>query len=157
MHKELFDDLSARSPLTVIARAALRRILRMRTQVRCVYPSWRQILRPCALGIIGLAIAVVVWGAGYKLSLYHRHATPTPAPVAKLWIESRHAFVTAVSRFKAKSHLVPGSQALSVPIQRLPRLSSAVASIPPVCVRDVACFDLPIPSRSPPPHRFCLA
>jgi hypothetical protein len=151
----LCDELSARSPITVIANAALRRILRIRTQVRCVYPSWRQIFRPCALGIIGLAIAVVLWGAGYKLSLYHRHATPSSVLVAKLWIESRHAFVTAVSRFK--SHLVPGSQAQSVLIQRLPRLSSAVASILPVWVRDIAYFDFPIPSRSPPPHRFRLA
>ena len=153
----MYDDLSARSPITVIANAMQRRILRMRTQVRCVYPSRIQIFRPCALGIIGLAIAVVLWGAGYKLSLYHRHATPSSVPVAKLWIESRQAFVTAVSRFKAKSHLVPGSQALSALIPRLPRLSSTVASILPVCVRDIDYFVFPIPSRSPPPHRFFLA
>jgi len=153
----MFVAMSARSPITVLANILQRRILRTRTPVRCVYPSWRQIFRPCALGIIRLAIAVALWGAGYKLSLYHRHATPSPVPVAKLWIESRHAFVTVVSGFKAKSHLVPGSQALPVPIQRLRSLSNAVASILPVCVRDIDYFVFPIPSRSPPPHRFFLA
>lgn len=149
--------MSVRSPIAVIANAAQRRILRIGTQVRCVYPSWRQIFRPCALGIIGLAIAVALWGAGYKTSLYHRHATPPPVPVTRLWIESRHASLTVVSRFKAAPHLVPDPQALSILIQRLPRLSSAVASILPVCVRGTAYFDFQIPSRSPPPHRFCLA
>jgi hypothetical protein len=150
--------LSARSPFTVIASAAQRRILRVRTQTQCVYPTWKQILRPCALGIIGLAIAVVLWGVGYKLSLYHRHAAPSSSvPVAKLWIGSRNASVTAASRFKAKSHLVPGSQAFSVPIQRLPHLSRAVACNLPVCTRGVAHFDFLIPFRSPPPPHFSFA
>jgi hypothetical protein len=65
--------------------------------------------------------------------------------------------LTAASGFKAKPHLVSGSQAFSLPIQRLPRLSRVVASILPVCVRDVACFDSLIPFRSPPPPRFLLA
>ena len=148
--------MSAQSPITVIVNAAQRHFLRMRTQVRCVYPLWRQIFRPCALGIIGLAIAVVLWGAAYNLSLYHRHATPSSVTVAKLWIESRNASVTVASRFKAKSHLVPGSQAFSVPIQRLPHFSHAVACILPVCTRGVAHFDFRIPFRSPPPPRFLL-
>ena len=150
--------MSARSPFTVIASAAQRRILRVRTQTQCVYPTWKQILRPCALGIIGLAIAVVLWGVGYKLSLYHRHAAPSSSvPVAKLWIGSRNASVTAASRFKAKSHLVPGSQAFSVPIQRLPHYSRASACMLSVCMRDVAYFGFLIPFRSPPPPRFILA
>jgi hypothetical protein len=118
--------------------------------------SSKRRLSPCALEIIGLAIAVVVWGAGYKLSLYHRHATLSSAPVAKLWIESRNASVSAASRFKAKSHLVPGSQAFSVPIQRLPHFSRTVACILPVCTRGVAHFDFRIQFRSPPPSRFLL-
>jgi hypothetical protein len=152
----MFDELSARSPITVIANAVQRRILRTRTQVRYEFPLWRQIFRPCTLGIIGLAIAIVLWGAGYKLSLYHRHATPSSVPVAKLWIESRNASMTAASGFKAKSYLISGSQAFFVPIQLLPRLSRAVASILIVCVRDVAYFDFLIPFRSPPPPRFLL-
>jgi hypothetical protein len=150
----MFDELSARSPITVIADGAQRRNLPMKTPVGCVYLTWKQIFRPCALGIIGLAIAVVLWAAGYKLSLYLRHATASSLPDAKLWIESCNASETTASRFKAKSHLVPGSQAFSVPMQRLPRFSSAVTRILPLCARDVACFGSLIPFRSPPPHRF---
>ena len=150
--------MSAQSPFTIIATAARRRIHRVRTQVQYGYPSWRPIFRPCALGIIGLAIAVVLWGFGYKLSLYYRHSAPSSrVPVAKLWIESRDASEAAASRLKAKSHYVSGSHAFSVPIQPLPRLSRAVACILPVCTRHVVYFDSLIPFRSPPPHRVFLA
>ena len=36
----------------------------------CGRELWRQISNPLALGLLGLAVAVVVWGYGYKLSLY---------------------------------------------------------------------------------------
>ena len=42
------------------------------------FPMWA--FRPCAIGFIGLAIAVFSWGLGYKLSLYHPHPTPTSRP-----------------------------------------------------------------------------
>ena len=150
--------MSAQSPFTIIATAARRRIHRVRTQVQYGYPSWRQIFRPCALGIIGLAVAVVLWGFGYKLSLYYRHSAPSSrVPVAKLWIESRDASEAAASRLKVNSHYVSGSPSFSYPIQRLPRLSRAVAYIPPVCTLDLVYFDSLIPFRSPPPHRVFLA
>jgi hypothetical protein len=79
------------------------------------------------LGIIGLTIAVALWEAGYKLSLYHHYATPSSVPVAKLWIESRNASAAATSRFKVKSHLVPGSQAFFVTLHMPPRFNRAVA------------------------------
>jgi hypothetical protein len=150
--------LSARSPLTMIIKQAQKRVLSMGTRVPSQCPSWRQIFKPHALGLIGLAIAVVLWGGGYKLSLYHRHAAPSSRiPVAKLWIESRNASVTAASRLKTKSHLIPASQVFPAPIQRFPRPGRAVASILPVCRCGVAYFDFLIPFRSPPPHHFCLA
>ena len=49
--------------------------------------------RPCTLGFIALALAVVVWGYGYKLSLYF--TTPNSQdeiPAAKLWIEHRNGY-----------------------------------------------------------------
>jgi hypothetical protein len=145
------------NPSTINTSVVWRSIICIKAPMLCGCSSLKQRFRPCALGIIGLAIAVVLWGAGYKLSLYHRHATRSPVPVAKLWIESRNASVTAASRFKAKSHLVPDSQAFSVPTQRLPHLSRAVACILPVCTRGVAHFDFLIPFRSPPPPHFFFA
>jgi hypothetical protein len=130
----------------------------MKTQALSRYPSWRQICRPCTLRIVGLAIAVFLWGFGYKLSLYHIHANPTSrVTVAKLWVKPGTASMVAAARFKAKSHLDPGSQALSIFIQRLPRFRNALACIPYACSRVAAHFDFLIPFRSPPPHRFALA
>jgi hypothetical protein len=122
------------------------------------YPSWKQLFRPWAVGFIGLAIVVALWGFGYKLSLYHRHAEPSARVlVAKMWIETRNPSAATASASKAESHLFPGSQALYVSVQERPRLNRAVARSLPVTARSVEYLDSLIPSRSPPPHRFGLA
>ncbi len=156
--KGWFDELSARNPITITASAPHKPALGMRAQTPRCYRAWRQVSGPCGLGIVGLAIAVVLWGFGYKLSLYHRNTAPSARiPVAKLWIEPRGASVAAASRLKVNSYLAPGPQAFSARIQRLPTLSCAVACIPPLNECCVAFFDLLIPSRAPPPLRFLLA
>lgn len=155
--KERFDELSARNPITMIA-DTVRRLVQMKTQVLSRYPSWRHIFRPCALGLLGLGIAVAFWGFGYKLSLYHGHTAPSSrVPVARLWIEPKGASSPATSRLRAKSHINPDSPAFSLPIARPTRLDRAVAYIAPVTRRGIAYFDFLIPFRSPPPQRFCLA
>src|ERR1019366_6841832 len=112
-----FNSLSAQSPFTISA---------MQARSRC--PSWRQVFKPCALGLFGLGIAVALWGFGYKLSLYNRHAAPSSrASVARLWIEPRDASFVATSRLKARSRLIPGPLALSVPIQQFLRIDHAVS------------------------------
>lgn len=149
-------DLSAQDSFTTISSAARKSALQTLPQDR--YLSWRQIFRPSALALVGLAIAVALWGFGYKLSLYHPDPTPSSQfPVAKLWIEHRNASVTAVSRLKSTSHLIPAPQVFPVPIQRFPHRARANACIFPVRRHTVAYFDFLIPFRSPPPHRFCLA
>jgi hypothetical protein len=154
---ERFDELSARSPITIIA-DTVRCIVQMKTRALRRYPSWRHKFRPCALGLIGLGIAVAFWGFGYKLSLYHGHASPSSRiPVARLWIEPRGAFSPATSRIRAKSYLSRQSPAISVPISRPPHLDSAGANIPPVFRRGITYFDFLIPFRSPPPQSLCLA
>jgi hypothetical protein len=50
------------------------------------------IVRPLAIGLIGLAVAVVLWGIGYRLSLYRPHPDPSVRMgVARLWVGSRKA------------------------------------------------------------------
>lgn len=45
------------------------------------------------LGFIALALAVVVWGYGYKLSLYFTAPdSQDEIPAAKLWIEHRNGY-----------------------------------------------------------------
>lgn len=131
--------------------------LQVRRLARCGYPIWKQLFTPCALGILGLAIAVVLWGTGYKLSLYHRHPAPPPVPIAKLWVESRNASPEVTSELTAKFQFVSDLQASFDPIQRLPRHSQASVCMLSVCTRNVAYFGFLIPFRSPPPPRFFLA
>jgi hypothetical protein len=59
------------------------------------------IVRPLAIGLIGLAIAVVLWGIGYRLSLYRPHPDPSVRMgVAKLWVGSRRAVCVSNARTK---------------------------------------------------------
>lgn len=119
------------------------------------YSSWKQLFRPCAIGLIGLSISVFLWGFSYKLSLYHRHPT-SHAPVVKLWVESRNSLVMA-SRLKPKLCLVHGLQALPVPNLGLPRLDNAVVYVLPEGRHGIASLAFLIPSRSPPSYSLSLA
>jgi hypothetical protein len=153
-----FDDLSVRKPITITASAPRRPLLRLGARTLSCFPAWRQVSVPCALGIVGLALAVVLWGYGYKLSLYHRDAASSARiPVAKLWLGPRGASVAAASGLKPISHLAPGSQAFCVCTQRPPNLSRAIGCILPLCERRVVFLDLLIPSRAPPPLLFLFA
>jgi hypothetical protein len=155
---ERFNKVSAPKPLTATASSTPGCVLGQRALARIQQSPWRQVFKPLAAGIIGLVIAVALWGFSYKLSLYHRHQTPSSQiPVAKLWIESRNASVLAASRPDVKSHLIHFSQAFPEPVQRFPRLGHAVACPLPECRRGDLVFNSQIPSRSPPPYRFRLA
>ena len=110
------------------------------------------------LSFIGLAIIVALWGFGYKLSLYHpRGDHSARVSVAKMWIEPRNATAVPASKLKSKSHLFPGSQALSLPVQKGPNLKRAIAYILPPATRYITYLNFLIPSRSPPSLRFCVA
>jgi len=52
----------------------------------------RQIFRPLGIYLIVLAVAIVLWGIGYRLSLYRPHPDPSArVSVAKLWVGPRKA------------------------------------------------------------------
>jgi hypothetical protein len=156
--KELFDPMSTRSPIPINGNATWESVLRTRPLALSLNSSWRQLFRPYTFGIIGLAVAVFLWGYGYKLSLYHCHSgSSTHTPVAKLWIEPRSAPIAATSSLKAKSHFVARSQAAVATVQRLPSMCRAFACILPLRERRAVLFDLLVPSRAPPPLCFRLA
>jgi hypothetical protein len=157
METEQFPKVSTPKQFTASASSTRESVLG-RTRVSPLQSSWKQLFSPLAVGLIGLAIAVALWGFGYKLSLYHRHEAPSSRiPVAKLWTEQRSASAVAASRLEANSHLHSVSQAFPAPVQRFPRLDLAVACTLPGCSRGVLYFNPLVPSRSPPPYRFCLA
>ena len=150
--------MSPPTPFTVTVIGAQESVVALRTRAKIQQSSWKQIFRPCALGFIGLAIAVALWGFSYKLSLYCRHTGPSsPISVAKFWIEPRNASAVAASGLKVQSHFLRISQVLSAPIQSFPRLACAVACTLPMCRHTVAYFDFLIPFRSPPAQRFSMA
>ncbi|HEV2274491.1 MAG TPA: hypothetical protein VGR96_10015 [Acidobacteriaceae bacterium] len=64
-------------------------------------PGLQQFLRPLTVGLLGLAVAVFIWGLGYKLSLYRPHPSPAArAGVAKLWLGPKVASSTPLVRAK---------------------------------------------------------
>jgi hypothetical protein len=155
--KELFGELSVRNPITIIAGTA-QHIARMKTLAPSRYPSWRQVVGPCILGLSVVVIAIALWGLGSKLSPNNGHAVPASrTPVARLWIEPRGASTPATSRLRAKSHATFDSPAISVFISQPARLDRAVAFIASSPRRGITYFDFLVPFRSPPPQHFCLA
>lgn len=65
----------------------------------------RVIMRPLNLGLIGLAIAVAIWGFAYKLSLYQPHPNQSAqTTVAKMWLGPEGTLLNARI---PKSHLQP--------------------------------------------------
>ena len=55
--------------------------------------AWKQTFTPCALGLLGLAIAVALFSYGYKASLLEPLGHPAaPFPVAKALVEHRFGY-----------------------------------------------------------------
>jgi hypothetical protein len=151
---EPWEELSKLSvPMSVTTFGNSMRELTSQIRGQRLFFSWKQLVRPFSLGLVGLAITVALSGFGYKLSRYHRHpALPLQATVVKLWIEPPNASITAASRLKDQLHLVSSPQALANSIPSLPWLDRAVRYKPCVHRGCVLSFDLPIPLRSPPPQ-----
>jgi len=106
---------------------------------------------PFTISLLGLAIAVALWGYGYKLSLYHRHPDRTTVnAVAKLWIKDRSQAATS-SHFRVQSDRNQESSALAgVQRSNAPKVQIAVDdghTLPRLQSQIV--FDLY--SRPPPP------
>lgn len=135
-----------------------RRIVRPQSESeKSAASSWKALLRPFSLGLIGLALAVFLWGLAYKLSLYHPHRShATGANVAKMWVGPRKSFVAAKSRVKVTGrptvHLQPSVLLIeafaSPPADTTIPLLTSVSS-----VRNIFTASLSKPrSPPPPPH-----
>ena len=65
--------------------------------------NWSFILR--SMGLIGLAVAVFLWGLSYKVSLYHAESQRTKATVAKVWVGPRPKLVDSGRERGSKSSI----------------------------------------------------
>jgi hypothetical protein len=110
------------------------------------------------LGCVLLALSVFLSGSAYKLSLYQFHSAPIKrVSVAKMWLETRNArTVTDVLR-KVMEERPPLAASLSATqeLTDLADLGPAEHEAPRPL--SLALIVSPIPARSPPSPRFCLA
>ena len=112
---------------------------------------WRPMLRPCAPGLFALALAVFLWGLGYKVSLYHHHSAPAPrTAVAKLWTGPRSVLL-APGLLSRRSPHAPGSRQVLPAPAGLFTAFSAHAAPPPADLLNANPFQrVRLPARSPP-------
>jgi hypothetical protein len=115
------------------------------------------LIRPLSLCLIGLAVAVVLWGFAYKLSLYepaNKHSTQIC--VAKMWLgPEQHAGILSTSG--SMDRLYPGmTPPFELAIGAVPSLSRwqelpafAEATFLPACSHFVV-------AARPPPSRMRL-
>lgn len=124
---------------------------------QCQQSSFRTVLNPFALGLVSVALAVVLWGVGYRLSLYRNHPGPSSRiTAAKLGVK-RHSESLAVSPgIRVKAHLVPSSQALLVRCVASPACGAANL-VPDLHLQGFETASYLNPPRSPPARRFLLS
>jgi len=110
----------------------------------------RHILRPLGIGLIVLALAIVLWGIGYRLSLYRPHPDPSArVSVAKLWVGPRKAvcFTSPTKRLALPS---PDSQLVGVQNHTSPSGLDAILVISAASASNVRVHLLLRTLRSPP-------
>ncbi len=112
--------------------------------------------KPPAVVLLGLALAVTLWGAGSKFSRYYEAPNAHPrVPVARLWIEHRFGFADLLSIATAptvKERIFAQSGAGAFIAHPAELYLRAVAGALPVAAqpRPIPFFHSPIPLRSPP-------
>ena len=121
------------------------------------------VFSPLNLSLIGLAVAVTLWGFAYKLSLYHPHEVHSSRSfVAKMWLGSEAASATVKKRAQRCSYprttleTMPKRQARTrlTSSNGLRTLSECVCS-----ARDCLsiCTPRPPPSHANPPNDSAVA
>lgn len=118
--------------------------------------GWLWFCRPSVLGSFGLALALVLWGYNYRLSLYQPHrdtAARTLAP--KLWIDQRHAAGATGSQLGAETQPQTSFDALDLlPPYSFELICVCLLVAPPTHIRRARFFRSLLPLRSPPSSSF---
>jgi hypothetical protein len=153
--KGLFDTMSAGSPSTILPQAVQKiEALPIDHAVTQSVPA-KRVFRPCALGFIGLAIAVALWGFGYKLSRYTLHPDSlTRTSVAKLWDKHQDAGQVIASKLNAEAQLRLKLYAVLTSLQNAPEPDPVAFRAPDDVENVPSSFRSLIPFRSPPSRSF---
>lgn len=117
---------------------------------------WSRFLRPSVLGCFGLALAIVVWGYNYRLSLYHPHRdTASRTLAAKLWVDQRQAAVEVVAHLGARTQQHASSDAPDLsPLHPFDLTCVCALVAVPTRIRRTRCAKSLLPPRSPPSSSF---
>lgn len=141
--KDLNELPSASNPRTAMSD--------IRRRIRCPHRSEPRFSR-IPVGLIGLIIAIVLWGTAYKLSLYHQHPTPfMRVPVAKLWLENRSDYVVPLRTTKGIANDWTQLHALAASMQPDLTLVSVPCCLDEFRVKERPTAGFPTRSRAPPP------
>jgi hypothetical protein len=115
--------------------------------------KWRYVMRPFNLGLVGLAVAVALWGFAYKLSLYHPDQTSQARmSVAKMWLGPEGT--SLISKGRPESRLHHRSSRDTVPARQVeapPEIRNKILAVSYATVPGRKCFSVCTP-RSPPAH-----
>ena len=116
----------------------------------------RRLFRPWALGFIGLAIFVALWGYGYKISRYSTHSDASSrALLAKMW--DKHQDVSQVAdatKASAQPHLQFELHAPLLLLGQPSTLAERACRDSDESKRIPALFRSLVPLRSPPSDNF---
>jgi hypothetical protein len=108
--------------------------------------------RPYAFGLLTLALAIALWGFGYRLSRYNPHpSAASRASMAKLWDKQLDSPSSVTSILNSRAHLTSGLRILWISIERPQGMEASVAlDIDQRDERPSRNLRRLSPSRSPP-------
>ena len=109
--------------------------------------AWRQFCSPSALGCLGLALAIVLWGYGYRLSVYQPHRDAASRTLAaKLWVDQRHSACAA----SGQQQHPPSEAPEPSPLHSFHLVCVCALIVLPTRVRCARSSKSLLPLRSPP-------
>ena len=121
---------------------------------RCASSGGRSVVRPCAFGLLALAIAVVLWGLAYKLSLYNHPGSSPRAVVAKLWTGPRSPALVLPPMGRRSPHVPVSLDFLPSSATPLPHIEIAGDAAPFQAADTSGILRTCLHLRSPPPPAF---
>jgi hypothetical protein len=150
--------LPARNPIAIAASAPDQRTIRRESRSGCLSYTCKQIHRPYSLGLIGLTIAITLWGFGYRLSSYEfNQASAVRAAAAKPCIDPRNSALVADFRLNAAIQPIAASPAAAAALPQIPTPRRVVAQPLPERAPRPLLLRSSLPLRSPPPQIFLQA
>jgi len=113
-------------------------------------PLWTTAL-PLALSLLGLALAVVLWGLEYKVSLYQPHPNGSArVGVAKLWVGPRNTVFAKNNCIRKSAAPTPELHVLTTPCVSTSDSNDGTRCPEAELIPGIGCLCHPRTPRSPP-------